>query len=318
MAMPALQAWRRTHPGARLVLLVKPKLQALWSLHPAPDEVWALPPGLPALLAMARAVRRARFRTAYVLPHSFRSALPPFLARVPERVGLPGHGRDWMLTRVAGPAAGAAGRHQALEYTALFGVPGAPEPPRLRLPPGLLAQADARLGSAPAGGWIALLPGAAYGPAKRWPADRFGAAGRLLIERLGCRIVVLGAGEERALCETAARGAGPGAVNLAGQTSLAELSAVLARCRAALTNDSGGMHVATAVGTPVAAVFGITDPVRTGPLGPAAVLQASARRSRDLPRDSREARESLARIAPGQAAEAVLSLLALPPGGRGA
>ena len=103
MTMPAIQAWRRAHPDTRLVILVKPKLKALWALHPAVDEVWELPLGGRALTAMVQATHAQKFKTAFVLPHSFRSALVPFLARVPRRIGPPGHGRDWMLTDVVHP-----------------------------------------------------------------------------------------------------------------------------------------------------------------------------------------------------------------------
>ena len=154
------------------------------------------------------------------------------------------------------------------------------------------------------------MPGAAYGPAKRWPAERFATAGRLLKDRLKCNIVAIGSAEERALCAIVTRDAGPGSLNLAGGTTLPELAAVLAQCRLALTNDSGGMHLATAMGIPVTAVFGITDPARTGPLGSAArVMQASAHRSRDIRRDSPEARASLLRITPEQVAETAMELL---------
>jgi heptosyltransferase-2 len=330
MTMPAIQAWRRAHPDARLVMLVKPKLKDLWTLHPAVDEVWALPPGGRALAAMVRAARAEKFGTAFVLPHSFRSALVPFLARVPRRIGPPGHARNWMLTDVAPPRQAAEREHQGLEYMAILGVACANEAPRLRLTPELTARAQALLGAfalpVTSGtdwqspdrqspdrklpGWIAVMPGAAYGPAKRWPAERFAAAGRLLKDQLKCNIVTLGSAEERALCAGIVREAAPGSLNLAGATTLPELAAVLAQCRLALTNDSGGMHLATAMGIPVTAVFGITDPERTGPLGSAVrVMQESARRSRDIRRDSPEARASLLRITPEQVAEAAVELL---------
>ena len=309
MTMPAIQAWRRANPAAPLVMLVKPKLKSLWALHPAADEVWELPPGSRALTAMVRAARARKFKTAFVLPHSFRSALVPFLARVPQRIGPPGHGRDWMLTQVVPFRPGAERAHQLYEYMAILGVEGGNEAPRLKLTPELTARAGALLGT-PGTGWIAVMPGAAYGPAKRWPAERFAAAGRLLKDRLKCNMIMLGSTAERPLCEAVAHGAGPGSLNLAGQTTLPELAAVLARCRLALTNDSGGMHLATAMGIPVVTVFGMTDPARTGPMGAAVrVLQDSAFHSRDIRRDAPEALASLLRITPEQVAGAAMELL---------
>ncbi|MBI2437936.1 MAG: lipopolysaccharide heptosyltransferase II [Lentisphaerae bacterium] len=311
MSMPAIQAWRRAHPQGPLVLLVKRKLAELWTLQAAIDEILVLPENPGSLPRTIRAVAARQCRAAFILPHSFRSALVPFLARVPERLGLPGHGRDWMLTRVVRPPAQPGREHQCYEYLVLFGMADVPvEAPRLRLTPELSARARTLLGSS-GQGWIAVLPGAAYGAAKRWPAERFALAARLLKERLNYNIVALGSAAERALGEVVARGAAPGSLNLSGQTSLPELAAVLAQCKLVLSNDSGGMHLAAALAIPVVAVFGITDPARTCPLGRAArVLQDSAQRNRDLRRDSPEARAGLLRITPEQVAAAALELLA--------
>ena len=314
MTMPAIQAWRRAHPAARLVMLVKTKLKALWTLHPAVDEVWALSPGVRALAAMVRATRAEKFETAFILPHSFRSALVPFLARVPRRIGPPGHGRDWMLTDMVHPRQAAERGHQCFEYSDILGVERENAAPHLQLTPELRARAKALLGTSGTNrqspGWIAVMPGAAYGPAKRWPAERFATAGRLLKDQLQCNIVAIGSAEEHSLCAIVTRETGPGSLNLAGKTTLPELAAVLAHCRLALTNESGGMHLATAMDIPVVTVFGITDPARTGPIGTAVrVLQDGTLRSRDIRRDSPEARASLFRITPEQVAAAAMELL---------
>ncbi|MCA1809712.1 MAG: glycosyltransferase family 9 protein, partial [Lentisphaerae bacterium] len=116
---------------------------------------------------------------------------------------------------------------------------------------------------------------------------------------------------EADLCRTVTEGVGGCVLNLAGRTSLTELAAVLSCCSLALTNDSGGMHLATALGIPVVAVFGVTDPCRTGPLGVRVrVLQDSARCDRDLGRHLEHAAAALARITPARAAEAALELAA--------
>ncbi|MBI2439868.1 MAG: lipopolysaccharide heptosyltransferase II [Lentisphaerae bacterium] len=309
MSMPAIQAWRRAHPQSRLVLLVKRKLAPLWTLQAAIDKIVILPENLGGLPAAVREIAARRCRLAFILPNSFRSALVPFLARVPERVGLSGHSRDWMLTKIVRPPALPGREHQRYEYLALFGLADAPaETPRLQLTPELPARAFDLLGST-GRNWIAVMPGAAYGAAKRWPAERFARAAQMLKERLNCNIVALGSAEEHSLCEIVARGAGPGSLNLAGRTSLNELAAVLAQCKLALGNDSGGMHLAAAFAIPVVAVFGITDPQRTKPLGSAVrVLQDSEQRNRDLRRDSPEARAGLLRITPEQVVAAALEL----------
>jgi ADP-heptose:LPS heptosyltransferase len=133
----------------------------------------------------------------------------------------------------------------------------------------------------------------------------------MLKKQTGGGIAVLGSAAESDLCAQVAAGIGSGAVSLAGQTALPELAAILSECALAVSNDSGGMHLAAAVGIPVLAIFGITDPQKTGPLGPRArVLQDSAQRSRDIPRNSDEAAASLRRITPEKALTATQALLA--------
>ncbi len=317
MSMPALQAYRQAHPQTRLVMLVKPKLAPLWTLHPDIHEIWTLPDSLNGMMRIARQAAARQFRAAFILPHSLRSALVPFLARVPERAGLPGHARDWMLTRVVRPPAIPGHEHQCYEYMALLGMPERPaERPRLILPPALRDRALDRLGGSEPPR-LALMPGAAYGPAKRWPAKHFITCGRMLKTSLNCGIVLLGSASEYDLCEQVAQGIAPGTVNLAGQTTLPELAAILSRCILVVANDSGGMHLATAVGVPVLAIFGITDSRKTGPLGSQTrVLQTGNRQSRDIGRISKEAELNLNRIRPEQALEAARDLLAHAPADR--
>ena len=158
---------------------------------------------------------------------------------------------------------------------------------------------------------VALVPGAARGKAKQWPPDHFAALGRRLAEEGGCRILVLGAGGENPLCSRIADSIGESALNLAGRTAIPELAALLSRCSAAVVNDSGGMHLAAAVGTPVAAIFGTTDPSKTGPLGSGhAILQEEGTaRDRSVKRNSLQARNALRRIDPDRVYRAVLGLL---------
>ncbi|MFC1461616.1 glycosyltransferase family 9 protein, partial [Verrucomicrobiota bacterium] len=134
--------------------------------------------------------------------------------------------------------------------------------------------------------------------------------GRMLNDSLKCSILVLGSASERELCGRVARTIGPSAVDLAGQTTLPELAAALSLCALVIANDSGGMHLATAVGTPVVAVFGITDPAKTGPMGEhVCVLQDSPVQDRDLDRESEIAAMSLSRIRPEHVFEAVCKQL---------
>lgn len=169
------------------------------------------------------------------------------------------------------PAPGAA--HHMNHYLRLAAALGAsPEPlaPCVRIVAGEIDEARRKFSLAEAPAWLGLNPGAEYGPAKRWPEGRFIAAAAEIQRRTGCRWLIFGGpadGPSAGRIVEALAGAFPGAPprNLAGRTSLRELCALLASCRLLLTNDTGPMHVAAAVGTPVVSIFGSTSPRFTGP-----------------------------------------------------
>lgn len=312
MTMPAIQAFRDANPEAYITLLAKPKLLHLWKLHAAPNEILPLKVGLSGMLQTVWMVRKRRFKKAYILPHSFRSALIPFLARVTQRIGMPGHWRGAMMTDVIPPKRGQGREHQAWEYMDLMCPDedvGKLDPPQLRVPSRAIARAEEALDALPRPR-VAMIPGAARGPSKRWPSDHFIALGKRLTEKNDCSIVTMGISKEADLCSRISESIGPETLNLAGQTSLAEWVALLYAADLVIANDSGGMHLAAAIGTPVVAIYGITDPSRTGPLGTrCTVVQNSEARDRDVDRDSPEAAKSLASVTAEQVYEAALGLL---------
>jgi heptosyltransferase-2 len=177
----------------------------------------------------------------------------------------------------------------------------------LRAPAEWLDAAGRLLGP---GDWIGLSPGAAFGPAKRWPLSRFAAVGDRLARTTGAQVAVLGAPGERPFAEGVAGAMSHPARVLAGETTLADLVGVLARLRVLVTNDSGPMHVASALGTPVAAVFGPTDPSETAPVGPARLLSEPVHCApcglRACPIDHR----CMTRVAAERVAEAAEELIA--------
>lgn len=309
MSLPAVRAFKRASPGCELVVLSRPSLLSLWEMDGTAAGHLALEHGLAGTVRTASRVRHAGCRVAYVFPNSFRSALIPFLGMVPERVGLPGHQRVWMLTRVAAIGADARRGHQALEYFDILGVRpdvGAMDG-RLTVPAGAAGAADELLAGCHAGEpLVALIPGAARGPSKCWPEENFIAAGRTL-SAAGARLVAFGSGGEAELCGRVTAGIGARCLNLAGRTTLPQMAACLQRCRVAIANDSGGMHMAAAVGVRVVAIYGITDPVKTGPMGEGhAVLTApGVQGNRAVARRSREAEAALRSIAPEQVVSAV-------------
>jgi heptosyltransferase-2 len=312
MSMPALQAFRAANPSAHITMLVKPGLVSLWKLHTVFDGIQPLLEGIVGTLKTAAVIRRLHLDKAFILPHSFRSAIVPWLAGIPTRIGMPGHWRDFMLTEVRWPLDRPGRSHQAYEYFELLTPTAAEaelEPPLLELPEEALVSARTRIIPA-AKPRVALIPGAARGPAKQWPREHFIELGRMLNEKKQYGIVVLGTPREATLCETVAKGIGPSAINLAGHLDLTEWIATLKVCDLVVANDSGGMHVAAAVGTPVVALYGITDPSKTGPMGKIVrVLQNSEIHSRDIPRDSPEARATLAAIHPEKDCGAAIECL---------
>lgn len=210
---------------------------------------------------------RGRFDAAYVLPNSIKSALLPWLARIPRRVGYAGEGRWPLLNeRLPNPP----GRPPMVAfYSALAGPPPADERPRLLFSEAALASVTAAAGVSPNGYW-AFAPGAEYGPAKRWPTVHYAALARTLHARDGRSVLLLGSRQEAPLCEEIAAAA-PGTCRvLAGQTSLQDAMALIAASRGLVSNDSGLMHVAAAFGLPQVAVFGSTSPEHTPPLNPRA------------------------------------------------
>lgn len=326
MMLPALAALRRRLPHAQMTLLAKPAVAALWRLFPGSDEVLVLEKGFRGTPKTVRQIRQGQFDFAYICPRSFRSAVIPFLARVPGRRGLAGHSRDWMLTETVQLSATSTSGHQVQEYLQLFGVEHDPltTTPLLTVSgeQTILAQRrlfetwQDRVGRLDAPRVVGLFPGAAHGPSKRWPADRFVQLGKRLLGEHSVRILVLGAKGDREACAEVAAGIGRGALNLAGETPLATLVAYLQLCRVVVANDSGGMHLAAAVGTRVVGLFGVTDPGKTAPLGEGhrLILAKGVTRHRDLPSDSEAARQAMSSIGLDEVYGAVQDLLAACPG----
>ncbi len=214
------------------------------------------------------ATLRGRFDTAYVLPNSIKSALIPFFAGIPQRVGYQGEGRPFLLNR---RLPNTDGRPPMVEfYSALAGFPPPKgEHPKLHFDADRLASVTGALGLVP-GGYFAFAPGAEYGPAKCWPASHYAELARSLHARFGQPVILLGSGKETTLCEEIAQAA-PGACRvLAGKTQLIDAMVLIAAARGVVSNDSGLMHVAAAFGVPQVAAFGSTSPEHTPPLNPRA------------------------------------------------
>ena len=215
---------------------------------------------------------RSRFERAYVGPNSWKSALLPWLAGIPVRVGYHGETRVGLLNqRIPNPAKDQRGAMVA-HYLALAQIEAdSSVQPKLDLSLDLLKTTllnfDLKLGA-----YAVFAPGAEYGPAKRWPAAYFAEMGL----RTGLPVVLLGSAKEAALCDDIAKRINQerpkNARNLAGKTDLSQAMALIASSQAMLSNDSGLMHVAAAMGVPQVAVFGSSSPLHTPPLSDKAVV----------------------------------------------
>ncbi len=267
LSVPALETLRRSHPDSEIWLLGRE-----WAGDLFPG---ALPlsggdsPG--SIRKTARMLRPARFDAGLLLTNSFGSALMLALARIPERWGYGGEGRGVLLTRRVARKEDGAKMHQLEYYLELMrklGYSPAPAEVRLAVSPsekraaGLALRA---LGLNTRRPIVVLSPGASYGPAKRWPAERFAALGGLFQKKHGAEILITGAPDERDLAEQTASLMPRPPVVLAGRLGLRRLLAVMSRASLVVTNDSGAMHLANALRVPVAAVFGPTDPDVTRP-----------------------------------------------------
>ncbi|MEO5843967.1 MAG: lipopolysaccharide heptosyltransferase II [Caldimonas sp.] len=255
--------------GERLTVAALPWVAPVFRAMPGVAETIELPFAHGRLDWAARrriaATLRDRFDVAYVLPNSIKSALLPWLARIPDRVGYRGEGRRLLLNR---HRPNPHGRPPMVAfYGALAGETfDANRRPRLQLDDETLARITAAH-DLPSGGYWTFAPGAEYGPAKRWPVAHYAALARSLHAADGATVVLLGSPGEAELCAEIAAAAGGGACRvLAGRTRLLDAIALIAASRGLASNDSGLMHVAAAFGVPQVAVFGSTSPLHTPPL----------------------------------------------------
>ena len=299
MTTPALLRVREKFPDAHIAQLTPEKLAELWMNHPAIDETIAFSPNQ-GVFSTAKKLRSGRFDTALVLPNSPRSALEVFLAGIPSRIGYSRSWRNWLLTQAIAPRADAvkmrkrtvneiqaliaanpqsAARksrfsssvHQSHEYLHLAGALGAnpePLPAALFVTPPEVDVARQKFGlSAVSGPIFGINPGAEYGPAKRWPIERFIDAAKEIQKKINCAWIVFGGRNETDMASQIQSAlSGQAIFNVAGRTSLRELMSLMKLCRVFLTNDTGPMHVAAALGVPVMAIFGSTSPELTAPL----------------------------------------------------
>lgn len=319
MSLPALRALRDRFPDAHIAILCKPWVAGLYQREPFCDELIGYSPtSLREKWAAGRNLAPLGFDCAILLQNAFEAAAIAFLARIPERIGYARDGRGPLLTRaVPVPRPGEIPQHERFYYLELLRRAGIieqlPESDCIRLEGAAEAREAGReryrrLGMREA--VIGISPGAAYGTAKRWLPERFAEAAARVAGELSADVAVFGSASERELCQTVTDAIGGYARNFAGETSLGEYIELAAACHVYLTNDSGAMHIASALGLPTVAVFGATNHVTTGPTGPLArVIREPVECSPCLKRECPIDHRCMTRVEAERVAQAALELL---------
>ncbi|MBH3206544.1 ADP-heptose--LPS heptosyltransferase RfaF [Serratia marcescens] len=283
MSQSLYRTLKAEYPSAEIDVMAPAWCRPLLARMPEVNQALAMPLGHGALglgerRRLGRALRANRYDRAYVLPNSFKSALVPFFADIPQRTGWRGEMRYGLLNdvRVLDKSAFPlmVQRYVALAYDKgrVLRADDLPQPllwPRLQVSDEEIADTTAAFNLTDSRPIVGFCPGAEFGPAKRWPHYHYAALAQRLIEG-GYQIALFGsakdheAGEQiRAALQEDARDF---CLNLAGKTQLEQAVILIAACRAVVSNDSGLMHVAAALNKPLIALYGPSSPDFTPPL----------------------------------------------------
>lgn len=285
MTIPSLRLLKRTFRGSRIGILLRPSLKALFEGSPYIDEFITYEDhhrGLIGRLRLASEIRRKNFSKALLFQNAFDAALITFLARIPERIGYNRDGRGLLLTMPVPFNNDDRKVHHIDYYLNLIRyVTGNRDMDDLH--PYIYLRIDERMGMRERIKGIrrpilGINPGATYGSTKRWLPERFAEVAGWFVRDTGGSVIITGSVRERGIVDEVIKNIDPeirssGHVNnLAGSTSLRELIVLISECDIFLSNDSGPMHIAYAVGTPLVALFGSTDPDLTGPRGKGSIV----------------------------------------------
>lgn len=276
MAQPLLRLLKDRYPERSIDVLAPTWVAPVWRAMREVDTVLEAPFRHGALQLgerrrYAKELQRRGYAEAYVLPNTLKFALIPWLAGIPRRVGYKGEMRYGLINVMHRDDADAP-RPMVSFYAALADAPKrvVPLPPALPRPtlvvkPEEAAQVASKLGLQPDRPLIAFAPGAEFGSAKRWPVSHFAELAKTVFaQRPGMQIVLLGSAKDKDVCDEIVALA-QGVRNLAGATSLAEAIALIAQAEAMVSNDSGLLHVASALNRPIVAIYGPTDPNHAPP-----------------------------------------------------
>jgi heptosyltransferase II len=283
LALPALRAVRAKFPEAHIAIVARPYVADIYRGQGVADELIPYDPngshrGWSGRERLAAELRAKQFDCALLLQNAFDAAWLAWRAGIPERIGYARDARSLLLTKaIPVPKPGEIPAHEKFYYLELLRRAGWIQQLQddthitLQVSDEQAERAEATLRTAGARAdvpRIAVGAGASYGSAKCWPPDRFAKALQQFTTHQDADIILFGTPTEAEVSTAIAAGIGRPPINLTGETTIADLPALLSRCQLFLGNDSGAMHVAAAVGLPVVAVFGPTDPHGTAPVTP--------------------------------------------------
>lgn len=282
MTLPAIASIRKTFPSAEIQVLAKPWVAEVYKLSPDVDRIFLFKEpgehqGIAGKLKLASELKRGNFDLAIYLQNAIEAAILGWLARIPLRAGYDSDCRGFLLTHPVRRTKEIKQVYQVDYYLNMVKSLGCEQASRdVTLSASKIKDISDRcleergLSGVPV--LIGLAPGAMYGPAKRWFPERFGAVAKKLTETFVSRAIIFGSKGDREVAQTVQDAIGGTAINIAGRTDLSEAIALISRCSIFITNDSGLMHVAGALGVPTLAIYGSTNPVTTPPPGKKSVI----------------------------------------------
>ena len=278
MSLPAIHALRLNLPEAEISILAKPWVSEIFQGNPVADRVIlyqspGVHEGLSGKWRLARELKKEHFDLVVLIQNAFEAALISFMAGVPRRAGYNTDGRSILLTHPVTVNRRVKSGHQVDYYLELFRALGFQTMDRI---PSLMVAEDRQeeaeqklksLGVGDSEKIVGISPGATYGSAKEWFPERYGELAKRISQNLNKRILIFGNRSDQRVAAQVREKARLPLIDLTGATTLAQAVALIARCHLFITNDSGLMHVAAALRVPLIAIFGSTDPEKTGPLG---------------------------------------------------
>jgi len=283
MCLPAIAAVRKTFPHSKISVLVKPWVAELLYVCPDIDEVIlfqspGIHDGIAGKLRLARELKGKSFDMAILLQNAIEAAILARLAGIPIRAGYNSDGRGFLLTHSVQRTKEIRLVHQIdyyLEMLTTLGFESAGRGVNLTLTNEYSTVSKEilnRHGIGEGETIVGIGPGATYGPAKRWFPERFAVVADRLMEDFSVKVILFGSSDDRHSADQVQQSSKNSLINLAGETNLKEAISLIAGCNLFISNDSGLMHIAGALGIPTIAIFGSTNPQTTSPVGEKSIV----------------------------------------------